>query len=73
MRDIAIYLAAAMAEIAGCFAFWAWVRLGKSAYWLLPGVVSLSVFAVLLTRIESGYAGHSTRRTEGALLHSLTL
>ena len=59
MREIAIYLAAAMAEIAGCFAFWAWLRLGKSAYWLLPGVVSLLVFAVLLTRIESGFAGRA--------------
>lgn len=27
-----IYLAAAMAEIAGGFAFWAWLRLGKSAW-----------------------------------------
>jgi small multidrug resistance family-3 protein len=25
------YIAAALAEIAGCFAFWAWLRLGKSA------------------------------------------
>jgi len=25
-----IYLAAALAEIGGCFAFWAWLRLDKS-------------------------------------------
>jgi len=24
------YILAALAEIAGCFAFWAWLRLGKS-------------------------------------------
>ncbi len=59
MRDIATYLAAAIAEIAGCFAFWAWLRLDKSAYWLLPGMVSLVVFAVLLTRIDSGFAGRA--------------
>lgn len=25
-----IYLAAALAEIAGCFAFWAWLKLDRS-------------------------------------------
>ena len=30
MRSFAIYMAAALAEIGGCFAFWAWLRLGKS-------------------------------------------
>ena len=34
-----VYLTAALAEIAGCFAFWAWLRLGKSPLWLAPGVV----------------------------------
>ena len=32
------YLGAALAEIAGCFAFWAWLRLDKSPLWLVPGV-----------------------------------
>ena len=59
MRDFAIYIAAAMAEIAGCFAFWAWLRLGKSIYWLLPGMVCLAAFALLLTRIDSGFAGRA--------------
>ena len=59
MRELAIYIFAAMAEIAGCFAFWAWLRLGKSVYWLLPGIVCLVVFAVLLTRIDSGFAGRA--------------
>lgn len=57
MTSFAIYLAAAVAEIAGCFSFWAWLRLGKSVYWVLPGVLSLAAFATLLTRIESGFAG----------------
>lgn len=40
-----VYAGAAIAEIAGCFAFWAWLRLGKSPLWLLPGIASLVVFA----------------------------
>ncbi len=37
---LAVYLGAALAEIAGCYAFWAWLRLGKSVAWVAPGVVS---------------------------------
>jgi small multidrug resistance family-3 protein len=54
-----IYAGAALAEIAGCFAFWAWLRLGKSAWWALPGAASLVVFALLLTRVESDLAGRA--------------
>jgi small multidrug resistance family-3 protein len=54
-----IYLAAAVAEIAGCFAFWAWWRLDKSLLWLGPGVVSLMLFAWLLTLVDSDYAGRA--------------
>ena len=36
-----LYIGAALAEIAGCFAFWAWLRLGKSVLWLIPGIASL--------------------------------
>lgn len=59
MKEFAIYIVAAMAEIAGCFAFWAWLRLGRSVYWLLPGIMCLMVFALLLTRIDSGFAGRA--------------
>ena len=40
-----IYLLAAGAEIAGCFAFWAVLRLDRSPLWLVPGVASLVLFA----------------------------
>ncbi len=56
---LALYSAAALAEIAGCFAFWAWLRLGRSAWWLAPGLVSLVLFALLLTRIDSAFAGRA--------------
>ncbi len=59
MTTIATYIAAALAEIAGCFAFWAWLRLGKSALWLIPGVASLVLFAWLLTLAESEAAGRA--------------
>ncbi|MBD9648641.1 YnfA family protein [Ensifer sp. NPDC090286] len=54
-----IYALAALAEIAGCFAFWAWLKLDKSALWLAPGMVSLALFAWLLTLIDSEAAGRA--------------
>lgn len=53
------YAAAALAEIAGCFAFWAWLRLDKSPLWLVPGMVSLAAFAWLLTRVDADAAGRA--------------
>ena len=44
MKSFAWYGLAALGEIAGCFAFWAWLRMGKSPWWIAPGVVSLVVF-----------------------------
>ncbi|PZQ47967.1 MAG: YnfA family protein [Rhodovulum sulfidophilum] len=59
MRSFTIYAAAALAEIGGCFAFWAWLRLGRSVAWLVPGLASLALFAVLLTLVESAAAGRA--------------
>jgi small multidrug resistance family-3 protein len=59
VKSIAFFVAAAVAEIAGCFAFWAWARLGKSAWWLVPGVASLVLFAWLLTRVDAAFAGRA--------------
>lgn len=59
MWALPIYALAAVCEIGGCFAFWAWLRLGRSALWAVPGVASLVVFAWLLTRIESDFAGRA--------------
>lgn len=56
---IALYAAAALAEIAGCFAFWAWLRLGRSAWWVAPGMTSLAAFAFLLTLVDSPAAGRA--------------
>jgi len=59
MLTVPVYIGAALAEIAGCFSFWAWLRLGKSAWWLVPGVVSLMIFAWLLTLSSAEYAGRA--------------
>ncbi|GJD89110.1 hypothetical protein BHAOGJBA_2636 [Methylobacterium hispanicum] len=59
MPTFAAYAAAALAEIAGCFAFWAWLRLGRSVLWLGPGMLSLALFAWLLTRVEADAAGRA--------------
>jgi hypothetical protein len=57
--SILSYVAAALAEIGGCFAFWAWLRLGASVWWLPPGIASLALFAYLLTLV--GGRGRWTR------------
>jgi small multidrug resistance family-3 protein len=59
MISIPAFAAAAVAEIAGCFAFWAWARLDKSPLWLIPGVAALVLFAWLLTLAESSAAGRA--------------
>jgi small multidrug resistance family-3 protein len=59
MTALALYLLAALAEIAGCFAFWAWLKLDKSAWWLAPGMGSLALFAWLLTLIDTAAAGRA--------------
>ncbi len=59
MKSFVVYGLAALAEIGGCFAFWSWARLGKSVWWLAPGVVSLVLFAWLLTLVEAEAAGRA--------------
>ena len=53
------YIFAALFEIAGCYAFWMWLRLEKSPLWIGPGVVSLILFALLLARIDANFAGRA--------------
>jgi len=59
MNTIAVYVGAAIAEIGGCFAFWTWLRLGRSPWWGIVGTVSLVIFGVLLTRSEVAFAGRA--------------
>ena len=59
MPTITAYIIAAFAEIGGCFAFWAWLRLGRSPLWVVPGMASLALFAWMLTRVDSPDAGRA--------------
>ena len=59
MNTVVIYIMAAVAEIGGCFAFWTWLRFGRSPLWGIVGTVSLIIFGVLLTRSEVAFAGRA--------------
>ncbi len=54
-----VYVLAALAEIGGCFSFWMWLRDGRPSWWLAPGMVSLALFAWLLTLVDSDNAGRA--------------
>ena len=59
MITFATYIGAALAKIPECFAVWTWLRLDKSAWWLVPGALSLAAFAYLLTLAETDAAGRA--------------
>ena len=59
MKTYLAFVGAALAEIAGCYAFWAWFRFDKSSLWLIPGTAALALFAYLLTLAESDAAGRA--------------
>lgn len=59
MTTLALYVAAAVAEIAGCFALWAVTRLGATPAWLAPGIASLVLFGWLLSRVDVAFAGRA--------------
>ncbi len=70
---VALYVGAALAEIAGCFAFWAWLRLDRSPWWLVSGVAALVLFAFLLTLVESDAAGRAYAAYGGVYIVSSLL
>lgn len=53
------FFAAAFFEIAGCFAFWSYFRMGRPAWTLALGVMSLVLFALALTRVDAAFAGRA--------------
>ena len=67
------FAGAALAEIAGCFAFWAWLRNGQSVWWLVPGIVSLIAFAWALTLAPSEQAGRAYAAYGGIYITSSLL
>lgn len=64
MKTVALYFLTALAEILGCYLPYLWLRQNASPWVLLPGAVSLAVFAWLLTlhpdasgRVYAAYGG----------------
>jgi small multidrug resistance family-3 protein len=57
--NVAVFVLAAFLEIAGCFAFWAWLRREATPLLALLGALSLIGFAVVLTRADSAFAGRA--------------
>lgn len=57
--NLTVFVLAAFFEIAGCFAFWAWLRRGASPIVVVLGVASLIAFAFALTRVDSAFAGRA--------------
>ncbi|QKF91605.1 YnfA family protein [Campylobacter sp. CCUG 57310] len=57
ITNIYLFLAASFFEIFGCFSFWLYFRLAKSPVWLGAGLISLILFAYILTKIDLEAAG----------------
>jgi small multidrug resistance family-3 protein len=64
MKTICLYVVTAIAEIIGCYFPYLWLKQGKSIALLIPGALSLAVFAWLLTlhpsaagRVYAAYGG----------------
>lgn len=59
MKTVLVFAAAALAEIAGCFAVWRVLREGASPALLGLGFLSLAAFASLLTLAGTPVAGRA--------------
>lgn len=57
--NLLAFTTAAVLEIAGCFAFWVWLRRGASPFVAVLGIGSLIGFAVALTRVDTAFAGRA--------------
>ncbi len=59
MRNALWFAVAAAGELTGCYAVWLALRKGRSAWFLVLGVVLLSLFAFALTRTDVSVAGRA--------------
>jgi len=57
LKITGLFVLTAGAEIFGCYTVYLWLRANGSRCWLVPGAVSLGLFAWLLTLQPSGSAG----------------
>jgi small multidrug resistance family-3 protein len=59
LPNLLAFTVAAFLEIGGCFAFWLWLRNGRSPYIAVLGMLSLAGFAAMLTRVDAPFAGRA--------------
>lgn len=57
--NLLAFATAAVLEIAGCFAFWIWLRRGASPFVAVLGIGGLISFAIALTRVDAAFAGRA--------------
>lgn len=64
LKTFALFALTALAEIAGCYLPYLWLKQGQSAWLLVPAAASLALFAWLLTlhptasgRVYAAYGG----------------
>jgi small multidrug resistance family-3 protein len=57
--NLLAFTTAAVLEIAGCFAFWVWLKRGASPLVAALGIASLIGFAIALTRVDTIFAGRA--------------
>jgi small multidrug resistance family-3 protein len=64
VKIMTLYVITAIAEITGCYLAYLYLRMGKSAWLLVPALASLAIFAWLLTlhptasgRVYAAYGG----------------
>lgn len=64
LKTLGLFVLTALAEIVGCYLPYLWLKQGRSAWLLLPGALSLALFAWLLSlhptaagRVYAAYGG----------------
>jgi small multidrug resistance family-3 protein len=64
LKTVGLFIITALAEIVGCYLPYLWLREGKTIWLLVPGVLSLTAFAWLLSlhptaagRVYAAYGG----------------
>lgn len=57
--NLLAFAIAAILEIAGCFAFWVWLRRDAPPLVAVLAIASLIGFAVALTRVDTAFAGRA--------------
>ena len=53
MKTLLLFLVTAIAEIVGCYLPYLWLKQGQSVWLLIPGALSLALFAWLLSMHET--------------------